>query len=151
MTRIMGRWPSAHGQPTKIGPSDGCKGEAVHLAVDQWYDFHGFGCHLGNVGLEALAKGIIVRANLIIGFPGETPCEVYQTMLCVFKLVIKGVDEGLIDFPATIDGTQGYWCWKAGEDDIDWWHRRSSGFADRRPIAGLPPDQSDAQPGKSEP
>jgi len=89
----MGRWPSAHGQPTKIGPSDGCKGEAVHLAVDQWYDFHGFGCHLGNVGLEALAKGIIVRANLIIGFPGETPCEVYQTMLCVFKLVIKGVDE----------------------------------------------------------
>lgn len=65
--------------------------------------------------------------------------------------VIKGVDEGLIDFPATIDGTQGYWCWKAGEDDIDWWHGRSSGFADRRPIAGLPPGQSDAQPGESEP
>ena len=27
------------------------KGDAVPLAVDQWYDFHEFGCHLGNVGL----------------------------------------------------------------------------------------------------
>ena len=26
------------------------KGDAVPLAVDQWYDFHEFGCHLGNVG-----------------------------------------------------------------------------------------------------
>ena len=24
--------------------------DGVPLAVDQWYDFHGFGCHLGNVG-----------------------------------------------------------------------------------------------------
>ena len=24
------------------------------MAVDQWYDFHEFGCHLGNVGLMGL-------------------------------------------------------------------------------------------------
>ena len=51
MTGIMGKWPSAHGQPTKIRLPDGCKRDAVHLAVDQWCDFHEFGCHLGNVGL----------------------------------------------------------------------------------------------------
>ena len=33
-------------------PSDGCKGDAVPLPVDQWYDFHEFGFHLGNVGLQ---------------------------------------------------------------------------------------------------
>ncbi|RLT39730.1 MAG: DUF2203 family protein [Chloroflexi bacterium] len=47
---------------------------------------------------------------------------------------IKGLDEGLIDFPTTIDGVLAYWCWRAGEDDIDWWHPRTSGFSGRRPI-----------------
>ncbi|MBM4410074.1 MAG: DUF2203 family protein [Chloroflexi bacterium] len=47
---------------------------------------------------------------------------------------IKGIDEGLIDFPTTIQGVLAYWCWRAGEDDIDWWHPRTSGFSGRRPI-----------------
>jgi len=47
---------------------------------------------------------------------------------------IKGIDEGLIDFPTTIHGALAYWCWRAGEDEIDWWHPRTSGFSDRRPV-----------------
>jgi anaerobic magnesium-protoporphyrin IX monomethyl ester cyclase len=43
--------------------------------------------------LAARQQGIIVRANLIIGFPGETRREAFQTMLYGLKLVIKGVDE----------------------------------------------------------
>ncbi len=38
------------GPITKIKPSDGCKGDTVPLLVGRWYDFHEFGCHLGNVG-----------------------------------------------------------------------------------------------------
>ena len=41
---------------TKILPSDGCKGGTVLLAVGQWYDFHVFGCHLGNVGLYMILR-----------------------------------------------------------------------------------------------
>ncbi len=52
--------------------------------------------------------------------------------------IIKGIDDGLVDFPTTIDGVRGYWCWKAGEADIAWWHPRGTGFADRRPL----PDRS---------
>ncbi len=47
---------------------------------------------------------------------------------------IKGLDEGLIDFPTTIHGVLAYWCWRAGEDTIDWWHPRTSGFSGRRPV-----------------
>jgi anaerobic magnesium-protoporphyrin IX monomethyl ester cyclase len=43
--------------------------------------------------LEARKRGIIVRANLIIGFPEETRRDAYRTLLYAFKLVIKGVDE----------------------------------------------------------
>ena len=38
------------GQHAEHLPSDGCGRDAVPLVVERWYDFHGFGCHLGNVG-----------------------------------------------------------------------------------------------------
>ncbi len=50
MTDNMGKWPSNRGPISKFMPSDGCKGETIPLAVGEWYDFHEFGCHLGNVG-----------------------------------------------------------------------------------------------------
>ncbi|MPZ99851.1 MAG: DUF2203 family protein [Dehalococcoidia bacterium] len=52
---------------------------------------------------------------------------------------IKGIDDGLIDFPTTIEGVPAYWCWRAGEDEIEWWHPRSTGFAGRRPVTDLSP------------
>ncbi len=52
MARNMTEWPSKRGPITKIMPSDGCKGDTVPLAVGKWNDFHEFGWHLGNVGLN---------------------------------------------------------------------------------------------------
>ena len=50
MVEKLGKWPSGRGPLPRIRLSDGCGRDAVPLAVDQWYDFHEFGCHLGNVG-----------------------------------------------------------------------------------------------------
>lgn len=47
---------------------------------------------------------------------------------------VKGLEQGLLDFPTTIEDRPAYWCWQAGEPDIAWWHPRESGFAGRRPI-----------------
>ena len=47
---------------------------------------------------------------------------------------VKGVHQGLLDFSAVIDGQAAYWCWQAGEADIEWWHPRDTGFAGRRRI-----------------
>ena len=52
--------------------------------------------------------------------------------------VIKGIDDGLVDFPGLIDGVPGYWCWKSGEESIGWWHPRGTGFSSRRPIPEEP-------------
>ncbi len=38
--------------------------DGVPLAVDQWYDFHEFGCHLGNVGLEHSLSGSAAFADI---------------------------------------------------------------------------------------
>ena len=46
MTGKVTEWPSNRGPISKIMPSDGCKGDTVPLAVERWYSFHEFGCHL---------------------------------------------------------------------------------------------------------
>jgi hypothetical protein len=48
----------------------------------------------------------------------------------------KSLDEGLIDFPALVDGAPAYLCWKVGEDEVAWWHRRDAGFGGRQPVDG---------------
>jgi len=47
---------------------------------------------------------------------------------------LKGVEEGLIDFPADRDGRTVYLCWKLGEERIDYWHELDTGFAGRQPL-----------------
>ncbi len=49
MAGNLGKWPSKRGPISKFRPSDGCRRDAVPLAVGRWYDFPEFGCHLGNV------------------------------------------------------------------------------------------------------
>jgi hypothetical protein len=52
-------------------------------------------------------------------------------------VTVKDVDEGLVDFLGKRNGREIYLCWKYGEDDIDYWHDLTSGFAGRQPIDGL--------------
>ncbi len=53
-------------------------------------------------------------------------------------ILVKGVDEGLIDFPhLRSNGEEVYLCWKVGESAIQYWHRIPDGFAGRQPIDQL--------------
>ena len=56
MAENLGKGPSKRGPITKIRPSDGYGRDTVPLALERWYDFHGFGSHLGNVGLSKKFK-----------------------------------------------------------------------------------------------
>ena len=92
----------------------------------------------GRVGNTEL-RNLQIRQRQLGEAASELVHSIHET-----GAVIKGIDDGLIDFPATIDGIASYWCWKAGEAAIDWWHPRGTGFADRRPITGLPPGTIEA-------
>lgn len=46
----------------------------------------------------------------------------------------KGIELGLVDFPARRDGELMYLCWKYGEERIRYWHPLETGYAGRRPI-----------------
>ncbi len=42
--------------------------------------------------------------------------------------------EGLVDFPALLDGRVVYLCWKLGEAEVLHWHELDAGFAGRHPL-----------------
>jgi hypothetical protein len=47
---------------------------------------------------------------------------------------VKGLDTGLIDFPAIRNGRFVYLCWRIGEQNVEWWHPVHTGFAGRQKI-----------------
>jgi hypothetical protein len=49
-------------------------------------------------------------------------------------IVLRDVETGLVDFPATREGRLVYLCWRLGEDSVRFWHDVDSGFPGRRPL-----------------
>jgi len=58
--------------------------------------------------LEAKRQGLVLRTNLIIGFPHETRYDVYLTIKYGLKLAIHGVDEVNINIFSPYPGTEIY-------------------------------------------
>ena len=48
---------------------------------------------------------------------------------------LKGLDEGLLDFPAKRFDKEIWLCWKEGETEIKFWHEKDTGFMGRKPIS----------------
>ena len=63
--------------------------------------------------------------------------EFYQSIedLESTGVVLKGLDEGLLDFPAKRFNEEIWLCWKEGETEIKFWHEKDSGFMGRKPIS----------------
>lgn len=94
--------------------------------------------------LEGVARdsdrplGDIDLSDLIADHP-----ELRQRMVEIERLIgeiekcgaqFKGMDLGLVDFPAEIDGQVGLLCWQYGEKEIAYWHGLDTGFAGRQPL-----------------
>ena len=63
--------------------------------------------------------------------------EFYQSIedLESIGVVLKGLEQGLLDFPAKRFDQEIWLCWKEGETEIKFWHEKDSGFMGRKPIS----------------
>jgi hypothetical protein len=52
-------------------------------------------------------------------------------------IVIKSVDEGLLDFPSLRFNEEIWLCWKDGETEIKFWHGKDEGFNGRKPVESV--------------
>ena len=48
---------------------------------------------------------------------------------------LKGLDQGLLDFPSKRFDEDVWLCWKDGETESKFWHDMNSGFNGRKPIS----------------
>jgi len=93
---------------------------------------------LKNVGFD------INSGRYRVGFHPCTFLEfppAYTKMLSIIENIfnlgieIKGIEQGLIDFPAIREnGEEVFLCWKMDEDDITYWHGLYDGFMGRHHI-----------------
>jgi len=49
-------------------------------------------------------------------------------------VVVKSIEQGLLDFPSKRFDEEVWLCWKYGETEIKFWHEKESGFMGRKPI-----------------
>ena len=71
---------------------------------------------------QKVAQELVERLNELGEAIKEIGCE------------LKGVEQGLIDFPSEREGRTVYLCWKLGEDTIGYWHELDTGFGDRQAL-----------------
>ena len=74
------------------------------------------------------------------GWPGAEPADAAVRLdmglreLQALDIVVRDLEEGLIDFPSLRDGEEVYLCWLRDEPRVSHFHPPESGFANRRPL-----------------
>ncbi len=56
-------------------------------------------------------------------------------------VILRDVDEGLLDFRSTFQGRQIFLCWRIGEPTISFWHEADDGEQGRKSIHALKKDK----------
>ena len=70
---------------------------------------------------------------------GEQDLQAVLDELAADGIVLRDIEQGLIDFPARAPSGREYWlCWLVGEPDVSWWHWPEDGFAGRTPLSQPP-------------
>ncbi|MEO9319276.1 MAG: DUF2203 domain-containing protein [Nitrososphaera sp.] len=49
-------------------------------------------------------------------------------------VLIKSIEQGLVDFPSVRFGEEVWLCWKSGEESVKFWHGKDEGFMGRKPL-----------------
>jgi hypothetical protein len=69
--------------------------------------------------------------------------EFYQKLYHLERVgvVIKDLDDGIIDFFSKFEGRDVFLCWKMGEQTITHWHEVDEGFEQRKQMVDLEPSR----------
>ena len=80
-----------------------------------------------------------VRPQEVDELRAALEAEAAAVVQCVEELqalgvLVKDLDQGLVDFPARRGDEEVLLCWHVGEDEVAFWHGVEEGFAGRKPL-----------------
>jgi len=52
-----------------------------------------------------------------------------------YGCILRNLSQGIVDFPGENRGSSIYFCWKKGEKEISFYHRRDQRFAERSSLS----------------
>lgn len=81
--------------------------------------------HASGVATEAAAREVQVHAAVV---------ERYLAEVRQVGCLVKGLEDGLVDFYALREDRLVFLCWRLGEPTITHWHEVGDGFPGRRPL-----------------
>ena len=89
------------------------------------------------MGLELTSKTSMEDYIILKQKLNRKVTEFYQAIedLESLGVVLKGLEQGLLDFPAKRFDEEIWLCWKEGETEIKFWHEKDVGFMGRKPIS----------------
>ena len=89
------------------------------------------------IGLDLTSKTSMEDYIILKQKLNRKVTEFYQSIedLESLGVVLKGLEQGLLDFPAKRFDEEIWLCWKEGETEIKFWHEKDSGFMGRKPIS----------------
>ena len=96
------------------------------------------------------SRGVAARPPAPEGTVGKDPMAEFRQLQEQARIIIEGIAErgievkglepGLLDFPALRHGLEVLLCWRQGERRIEHWHPIPTGIAGRQPVEGTPDD-----------
>jgi hypothetical protein len=91
------------------------------------------------IATKIAGNGGGVRPHEVDELQGVIDAEAAAVVECVKELhalglLVKDLDEGLVDFPALRGDEEVLLCWRVGEDEVAFWHGLDEGFAGRKPL-----------------
>jgi hypothetical protein len=98
--------------------------DATSAEVERLLGLTGGNGHLANDVTRARAEVQVSAAKL----------ESLMSELDSIGVQLKGIEEGLVDFPCEREGRVILLCWRLGEETIAWWHDEDTGFPGRQPL-----------------
>jgi hypothetical protein len=91
------------------------------------------------IATKIAGNGGGVRPHEVDELQSTIDAEATGVVRCVEELqalgvLVKDLDQGLVDFPARNGDDEVLLCWRLGEDEVAFWHTLDDGFAGRRPL-----------------
>ena len=91
------------------------------------------------IATKIAGNGGGVRPHEVDELRAAIDTEAAAVARCVEELqslgvLVKDLDEGLVDFPARLDDQEVLLCWRLGEPEVAFWHGFDEGFAGRKPL-----------------
>jgi hypothetical protein len=91
------------------------------------------------IATKIAGNGGGVRPHEVDELQSTIDAEAAGVVRCVEELqalgvLVKDLDQGLVDFPARNGDDEVLLCWRLGEDEVAFWHTLDDGFAGRRPL-----------------